>query len=169
MSKFKNSIAIIMAGSAILIAGCSKSSSDHSNASLKPSPKSPTEQIKTNSGLWFSAKDYNQKSKSGFEAFEFKGDKVTLYTASKIAKTTSDQNKIKKDGKMGDGKYSIKTKGSKTIVNINAKISGIPANYKFTIKGKTAKSTKSLRAQGFTVDKTVDHDTVSGILVQPVH
>ncbi|AMV69288.1 Hypothetical protein ADU73_0882 [Pediococcus damnosus] len=156
----------------LLLAGCAKTGTDSGTTIKSSVPRvskvSARKQIRNNGGLWYFAKDLKYKSNSGIEAFTFtKNGKVTAYNVKKYYASYAAAKKAKGLSSFGKGNYKLTTnKQKQTVLTLKMKLSGIPATYSFKLKKGLAKKYKGLTFHGFNAARTVDSDTVNGILVQ---
>lgn len=162
---------------ALVLVGCgnSKSQSNGSNDSSKASMQNTNTNEKdakatiTKSGkLWYMAGGINAKSKSGFDAYSFKGNKVTIYSVDKIYKSYGAAKNANALNKQGTLTYSFKN-SSKTnpVISMKGKLSGLDMSQTISVKKQISGTNKNsgLKVSGYKVVRDLDYDKTNQVFV----
>lgn len=160
---------------ALVLVGCgnSKSQSNGSNDSSKASMQNTNNTdaktaLTKGNKLWYMAGSLNAKSKSGFDAYYFKGNKVTIYGVDKIYKSLDAAKKADALDKQGTLTYKLKnTSKTKPVISMKGQLSGLDMDQTISV-GKPISGTNTasgLKVAGYKVVRDLDYDKTNQVLV----
>ena len=157
---------------ALVLVGCGNSASksnDSSKASMQNTNNSDAKTDITQGGkLWYMAGSLNAKSKSGFDAYYFKGNKVTIYGVDKIYKSYDAAKKAKALDKQGTLKYSFKNNSkTKPVISMKGQLSGLDMSQTVSVGNSTSGTNKATGHQvsGYKVVRDLDYDKTHQVFV----
>ncbi|KRM94177.1 hypothetical protein FC56_GL001125 [Lentilactobacillus senioris DSM 24302 = JCM 17472] len=162
---------------ALVLVGCgnSKSQSNGSNDSSKASMQNTNTNntdaktaLTSGGKLWYMAGSLNAKSKSGFDAYYFKGNKVTIYGVDKIYKSFDAAKKANALDKQGTLTYSFKNKSkTRPVISMKGQLSGLDMEQTISVKKPVSGTNKAsgLKVSGYKVVRDLDYDKTNQVLV----
>ncbi|WP_172187835.1 hypothetical protein [Lentilactobacillus kribbianus] len=159
----------------LLLAGCGQSnykkSQDHSKASMQNTAKTVNvkKQITKTKHLWYLTDSINGNASHGIDAYYFKDNKVTLYSADKVYTSLAAAKKAHGLNKQGTLTYTVSGTKSAPKFKMKGKLSGISMTQTLTIKNKTVNGTNKAthhKMTGYKAVHDLDGDRANRVLVR---